>query len=176
MGRLDWKKGRFDQRYEVAQIEGALRGYQGSQIEDSVDYWRFDRANSQMDDVYNEGYGTGLVFHPSVNVPALHVTHNEGGRTGQLEGFYFNDDLYVTTSYDMFTRTGLTNADVQHQKYLKDRIIYDGIVFRVNSIQILGQVDRRDVIVSIEGTQVKPDELSNDPQFAAYAVQPYPDN
>lgn len=176
MGRLDWKQGRFDNKYEVAGIENALRGFQGSQIEDSVDYFRFDRTNSQMDDVYNEGYGTGLVFHPSVNIPALHVTHNEGGRTSQEEGFYWNDDLYVTTSYDIFTRTGLTNADVHHERYLKDRILYDNLIFRVNSIQILGQVDRRDVIVSIEATQVKPDEMSNDPQFAAYAVQPNPNN
>jgi hypothetical protein len=176
MSRLDWKKGRFDTRTEVAEVENALRGFQGSQIEDSVDYFRFDRSASAVDDVFDEGFGMGLVFQPSVDLPVLHATHTEGGQGNgeNNSGFYFGDTIYVTTTYDLFSRTGLTQADVHHERYIKDRIVYDGLVFRVQSINILGQVDRRDTIVSFEGSQVKPDELSNDPQFAQYATQPFP--
>ena len=176
MARLDWKRGRFDTDYEVGQIEGAVRGYQGSQVRDSVGYFRFDRADSQVGDIYDEGYGAGLVFRPSVDLPALHVTHTEGGQQNgeNNSGFYFSDTIYVTTSYDIFTRTGMTQADVHHERYLKDRVSYDGLLFRVESINILGQVDQRDTIVSFEGTQIKPDELSNEPEFAQYAIQPYP--
>lgn len=176
MSRVDWKKGRFDTRYEVGQIENSLRAYQGSQIEDSVEYFRFLQAESTMDDIFDEGIGQGLVFRPSVNLPVLHVTHNEGGSTNADTGFYFNDEISVTTSFDLFSRTGMTAADVAHQRFLKDRILYDDLIFRVTSIQILGQVNKRDTIVSIEGTQVKPDELANDPQFAAFAEQPWPKN
>lgn len=176
MGRIDWKKGRFDTDYEVDQIEQAARGYQGSQIEDSVEYFRFDRAHSQGNDVFDEGFGQGLVFRPSVNLPVLHATHTEGGQNNgeNNTGFYFADSLYVTTTYDIFTRTGMVQADVHHERYLKDRIVYDGMVFRVQSINILGQVNRRDTIISMEGSELKPDELANDPQFAQYANQPFP--
>lgn len=176
MGRLDWKRGRFNTDFEVGQIEGAIRGYQGSQIQDSVEYFRFHRADSQSGDVYDEGYGVGLVFHPSVNLPALHVTHTEGGQQSGEDnsGFYFGDTIYVTTSFQIFNRTGLTQADVHHERYLKDRVLYDGLIFRVETINILGQVNEQDTVVSFEGTQIKPDEMSNDPQFAEYAQQPYP--
>lgn len=176
MGRLDWKRGRFNTDYEVDQIESAARGYQASQIGDSVEYFRFDRADSKSGDIFDEGYGVGLVFHPSVNLPALHVTHTEGGQQNGEDnsGFYFSDTIYVTTTYDIFTRTGMTQVDVQHNRFLKDRVLYDGLIFRVESINILGQVGQADTVVSFEGTQIKPDELANDPQFAQYATQPYP--
>jgi hypothetical protein len=37
-------------------------------------------------------------------------------------------------------------------------------------VQVLGQIQQRDIIVAIDATQVKPDELVNDIQFAQYAV------
>lgn len=177
MSRMDWKKGRFDMRYEIAQVEQSVKGFQSSQIGDSVEYFRFDKADSISDDVFDEGFGAGLVFHPSVNLPALHVNHVEGGQGNGEDGsgFYFGDTIYVTTSYDIFTRTGMTQADVHHERYLKDRVLYDGLIFRVQSVNITGQVDERDTMVSIEGIQVKPDEMANDPQFADYAEQPSPD-
>jgi hypothetical protein len=171
VSRIDWKKGRFSTDFEIGQVEQATRGYQGSQIEDSVEYFRFERTASQADDIFDEGYGVGLVFRPSVNLPVLHATHTEGGQSNGEDnsGFYFSDTIYVTTSYDLFTRSGMTQADVHHERYIKDRIVYDGLVFRVESINILGQVSKRDTIVSMEGAQIKPDELANDPQFKQYA-------
>lgn len=176
MSRLDWKRGRFSTDMEIAEAQEALRGYAGSQVQDSVDYWRFDRADSQVDDTFDEGYGQGLVFRPPVSLPVLHVTHNEGGMDNGQDnsGFYSTDSIYVTTTFDMFTRTGMTQSDIHHERYLKDRVVYDGLVFRVENIHILGQVGKQDMIVSFEGTQVKPDELANDPQFASFATQPYP--
>ena len=165
MSRLDWKSGRFNEQFEVAQAELALRGYQGSQIGDQVEYLRLDSDRSTLDDLFDEGTEGGKVFHPSVTIPCLHVTHGEGPNQLGTEGFYFNDSLYVTTSFDMFARSGLIEADVRHDRYLKDRILYDGRLFRVTSIQLLGQVKRRDLIVSIEGAHIKPDELVDDPQF-----------
>lgn len=173
MSRLDWKRGRFHTDYEVNEIAHGLRGYQGSQIQASIEYWRFDRQNSEMDDIFDEGVGAGKVYRPSVILPALHVTHNEGGSVDGDTGFYFNDDLYVTMSYTQFTRTGLTEADIRAVRYLKDRVLYDEKVFRVTQVNVLGQIKARDIIISIEGTQVKPDEMANDPQFAEYAIQPF---
>lgn len=166
MGRLDWKRGRFNtDTWETKEINGALRGYQSTQVYDEVEYYRFSHRLSEMGDIYDEGVGVGKVFRLPVTVPVLHVNHEEGVNENTDEGFYFNDDLYVTASFDQLYRTGLVFQDIHTQKYLKDRIVYDTRVFRVTNMSILGQVRERDVIVAIRATQVKPDELVNDPQF-----------
>lgn len=170
MSRLDWKRGRFDSDFETQEIHRGLRGYQNAQAGDEIAYYRFDRANSEMDDVYDEGFGEGKVYHPPVDLQVLHVTHDEGENQDTDKGFYFNDSLYITASFDQLYRAGLTFQDIQHDGYLKDRIQYDGRIFRVQQIHILGQIEKRDIVVSIEATQVKPDELVNDPMFAEFSA------
>lgn len=166
MSRLDWKRGRFETDWETQEIHRGLRGFQSSQVYDDIEYFRFDMEASQSHNIYGEAFDKGKVYRPSVTVPCLHVTHDEGENQNADTGFYVNDNIYITASFDQFFRTGLTFADIEHEKYLKDRFSYDGKLFRVENIHILGQVrGGRDIILSIEGTQVKPDELANDPQF-----------
>jgi hypothetical protein len=64
---------------------------------------------------------------------------------------------------------GFTDQDIDHQKYLTDRIVYDDSVFRVTSISVLGQIQNRDIIVGLECVQMKPDELVNDAQFSRWS-------
>ena len=166
MSRLDWKEGgRFDRMREQQQIDSALRGHQNSQVEDQISYYRFWPEQSQEHPVYDEPTGTGLAFHPPVDVPVLHATHNEGPNQDTETGFYFVDDLYATMSFAQFTRTGLTEADIQHQNYLRDRVLYDGKLFRVSQIHVTGQISQTDFVLSLEGSQIKPDEYILDPQF-----------
>lgn len=174
MTRLDWKRGRFDTDFETNEIHHALRGHQNAQIGDTIEYWRFEFEKSEGHDVYDEGLGVGRVYRPSVSLPCLHVTHDEGPRAGSDAGFYFNNNLYAVCSWEQFYRTGLTEADVATEKYLKDRLIYDNKVFRVDQIHVVGQIQQRDLVVSIEATQVKPDELLHDPQFSKWATQAKP--
>ena len=170
MSRLDWKKGRFDVNKETNEIQEALRGHQGAQVGDAVLWFRFESEASVTNDVYDEGSGVGRVFRPPVPVPTLHVTHNEGSTENRDTGFYFNDDLHFTASLSQVARTGLTFADISHQSYLKDRVQYDNKLFRITNIQVLVQIQQRDLILSVEATQLKPDELVNDEQFANFAV------
>lgn len=166
MSRLDWKEGgRFDRKGEAQQIDAALRGFQNAEIEDEISYYRYWTENSQMHAVYDEPTGTGLAFHPPVDIPVLHATHNEGPNQDTATGFYFVDDLYVTMSYSQFVRTGLTEADVRTQNYLRDRVVYDGKLFRVTQMHVTGQISQTDFVVSLEGSQIKPDEYILDPQF-----------
>ena len=138
---------------------------QNSAIEDEISYYRYWPEHSQEHPVYDEPDGTGLAFHPPVDVPVLHATHNEGPNQDTETGFYFVDDLYATMSFSQFTRTGLTEADIKHQDYLRDRVLYDGKLFRVTQIHVTGQISQTDFVLSLEGSQVKPDEYLLDPQF-----------
>lgn len=169
MGRLDWKtQGRFDVNYETTDIMGVLRG-RANEVGEKIDYYRFSHADGTGDDLYDEGTGQGKIFDGPFRVPALHVIHDQGPSQDTPQGLYTVDNLHVTSSFDALRKMGFTDQDIDHQRYLVDRIIYDNSVFRVTSISVLGQIQNRDVIVSMEGVQIKPDELVNDVQFAHWS-------
>lgn len=175
MGRLDFESGRFTTDFETNEIHRALKGWQ-SEFGDSVLWWRFWMEQSEEDDIWDEAAGLGRVWHPPAEVKALHVTHVEGGNQDRTQGQYYNDNFYMTCSWEQLQRAGFTEFDLQYHSYLSDRIIYDYRVFRVTRIQVMGQIQRRDTVVSVEGTQVKPDEMLNDSQFAKFANVRFPEN
>lgn len=168
MSRLDWKHGRFNSISETKEINGALFGHQHN-YGDSVDYYRFLRNDSRVHDIYDEGFGEGRVFTAPFPLPVIHVTQLEGRNDNDVRGFYYNDEISVVCSFDQITRAGLTKIDLEHQTYLKDRLVYSDRVFRVTNIAVLGQIQRTDIVVSLDATQVKPSELVNDQQFAQWA-------
>lgn len=168
MSRLDFKRGRFSPDLETNEIEEGLRGYQTG-YGDQIDYYRFLRESSTMHDIYDEGTEGGRVYNGPVVLPVLQVIHEEAGDEDNDTGFYYNDDLHVTLSFNTFKRAGFPHPDLTTQDYLRDRIVYDDKVFRVMKINVLGQIQRRDIVVSIEATQVRGDELVNDAQFARYS-------
>ena len=136
---------------------------------DWVLYFRFDEAHSQIDPIYDEPTGQGLVFLAPIRVEALHVEHVEGGNEDSDRGFYYNDDLDVIVAFDKFIQAGMSKADIDTGNYLKDVVVYDRKVFRIKTIAIRGQMQQIDVIAGITGTQLKPDELVWCPQFADWA-------
>jgi len=131
MGRLDFKRGRFGSDFETNQINDGLRGWQSSTVGDEVNWYRFNLSTSTIGDIYDEGYGQGKVYDGPFLVPVLHVTHEEGRDENTDTGFYFNDALHFTASFDQIRRTGIVDLDLQTRNYLKDRVVYDNRVFRL---------------------------------------------
>lgn len=170
MGRIGWKGGRFSVDFETSEIYRGLRDWQRL-TGDQIYYYRFAYDQSTVDPVYGEAAGPlGRVYFGPNNIPALHVLHIEGDNDNTEQGFYYNDRAHVTLSFDQIKRLGLGKMDLNTQNYLKDRFVYDTKVFRVTSVQVLGQIQQKDIIVGIDATQVKPDEMVNDVQFAQYAI------
>lgn len=168
MSRVDFKRGRWNPDSETDQIFQAMRGWQ-SVDGDWVNYYRFDEAHSEIHAIYDEPTGNGLRYLAPVRVEALHVTHVEGGNEDSDRGFYYNDDLDVVVPFDLFIQAGMSNADINTGNYLKDVVVYDQKVFKIKTIAIRGQLQQRDIIVGITGTQYKPDELVWSPQFSDWA-------
>lgn len=168
--RAGWKGGRFSVDYETASIYGGLRDWQ-RWTGDKIYYYRFAYDQSSVDPVYGEADAPlGRIYFEQGLIPALHVIHIEGDNDNSEDGFYYNDRAHVTMSFDQLKKLGLNRMDINTQNYLKDRFVYDSKVFRVTSFQILGQIQQKDIIVAIDATQVKPDELANDIQFAQFAI------
>lgn len=136
---------------------------------DFIRYYHLNPAMSQFDDVYGEAIGPGRVYYPIVSLPCIHVTHVRGeNQWGEL-GFYYNDSLNAVLAYKVFEESGLPFADIDTGMYENDRIIYDQKVFRITMFAVRGQIQQRDTIISIDATQMKPDELHDDPQFAQWS-------
>lgn len=170
MARVGWKGGRFSVDWETSEIYKGLRDWQ-RWTGDQVYYYRFAYDQSSVDPVYGEVAGPlGRIYFGPNLIPALHVVHFEGENDNTVDGFYYNDRAHITLSFDQLKRTGLDRMDLNTQNYLKDRFVYDTKVFRVTNVQVLGQIQQRDIIVAIDATQVKPDEMVNDIQFAQYAI------
>lgn len=169
MGRLDWKRGRWSAGVETEQIADGLRGYQPA-FGDQVLYFRYDYKASLRHSVYDEAVSTGRRFSGPVELPVLDVVHTMGEVEQVDEGFYTVDTLRVSSGFRQISRTGLTHADLLNGAYLRDRIAYDGRLFRVLEMRVLGQIQRADVSVEVKATQLKPDEIVMDPQFRQYAL------
>lgn len=173
MGRGDFKgRGRFNVDYEATSISRALRGRAGV-VGDYVDYYRYDHSDPTGDNLYDEGTGAGKVFKGPFRLRALHISHPQAPADDTPQGLYTVGNLHITCSFDALRKLGFTDMDTDNQKYLTDRVVYDGQVFRVTALGVLGQIQERDLIASMECVQVKPDELVNDVQFAHWS-QPIP--
>jgi hypothetical protein len=167
--RSGWKGGRFSVDYETGSIYRGLRDWQRWTGE-SFNYYRFEYDWSSVDSVYGEADSPlGRVYFGPNLIPALHIMHTEVNNESNEDGFYENSTIHVTLSYNQLTRLGLTRMDIETKNYLKDRFVYKTRVFRVTTMEILGKIQERDIIVAIDATQVKPEEMANDKQFSMYA-------
>lgn len=165
---MDMKNiGHFNTDAETERIFQGMSGWQGG-MGDWLDYYRLDQENSQWDDVFEEAIGAGRVYKAPVRLPCQHVDHAEGGNENSENGFYQNDDLVAIVSFKTFTQAGFELVDINTGNYLRDRVVYDQKVFRVFKLAIEGQVQQRDTIVQLMATQLKADELVDDPMFAQW--------
>lgn len=169
MARVDRKRGRLNTDQATDSILHAMRGYAENQG-DWITYYRFDASSTVMDPVYDEAIGQGLLYLPPVRVQCVHVIHVEGANENSDRGFYYNDDLDAKIAFDLFLEAGMTMADIQTGNYIKDRVLYDRKLFRVTQLAVEGQVQERDIIIGLSATQLKPDELVNDTQFADWSL------
>lgn len=169
MSRLDWKRGAFNPDSETERIFAGMAGWRDVNG-DWVFYYRYNPLLSQVDDVYDEASGSGRVYDGPIRVPAIHVVHIQGSNEYGDLGFYYNDELTATISFNQMSGTGLTYADVTAGQYLKDRLLYNDQVYRIVQISSRGKIQERSVIVTITASQLKPDELVDDAQFKQWSA------
>ena len=168
MARVDWKRGRFNSDSETDRMYHRMRGWRDVRG-DWIDYYHFFEEATTTEAIYDEASGPGRVYHPRVRVPVLHATVLYGDNENTDMGFYFNNTLEVVCAFDQFVGVGMSYADVKAGNYLKDRIYYKQEVYRVLQMVPKGQIQERPTMVSISATQLKPDELADDQQFAQWA-------
>ncbi|MFE9412336.1 hypothetical protein ACFYN0_26610 [Streptomyces sp. NPDC006704] len=165
--RADWKRGRFTASYEASRIDKGLRAWQRLKG-DTVAWFRFSHERSTVHDVYDEGAHGGRAFNPPVTVPVMDVSRDQGLADRTPQGMYQVAPLYVTASLRQLARVGITQPDIDNYAYLKDWIGYGGFLFRIEEFQALGRLHRHDFVVSLKLQEIKPDEITADPQLDEY--------
>jgi hypothetical protein len=169
MSKLDWKRGKFTSDWETGKIFHGLEGWR-TVYGDTLRYYKFDEANSETDPVYDEASVTGgRTYFPPITVPCLHVVAIQGENEYGEYGLYYNDSIDATISFAAFTGAGLRMADVEAGTYMNDRVLYNHKIFRITQLLSRGKIQERSVIIALHGSQMKPDELIDDPQFAQWS-------
>jgi hypothetical protein len=168
VSRLDGKRGRWTADVETDQIYTAMEGWRQTSG-DWVDYYKFNAPSTTMNSIYDEANEQGRLYFPRIRIPVLHATVIAGENQNTDKGFYANDTLVVLCAFDQFVKSGMDFADVLQQNYLKDRIYYNQKVFRVLSMNPSGKIQERPTMIRVDATQLKPDELVEDSQFAPWS-------
>lgn len=162
----------FDIRYEQDSIDQGLAQQQG-ETGTTVPWFVFDKTNSHPDPVYGEG---GRAWKPPRPIPVYSVTRTEGGRDdGGGEGMYPVDSLTLWISYGQALAAGLLPTVDETHDHLKDRFLFDNEIWAPSEIvsrNWLGGGGRRAMVV-VTATQVRDDEMDDEPDFKQWAATPY---
>jgi hypothetical protein len=167
--RLDYKIGRFTRDYETTDIKDGLHGWEYT-TGDFIDWYRFESDSAEVDDVYDEGTGIGKIYRGPIRVPVIRLVHSEGSKDDSDVGRYYNDDFTATLQVRALERLGFDGVDINTFAFAADRVAYDQKLFRVMDLRVMGQMNHRDIIVALTATQLRPDEIVNDPQFMQFTL------
>lgn len=135
-------------------------------------WFRYYESASEIDDVYDEhDFDSEIAWHPPRKIPALNIVTYQGGETKGEGGFYSTDTMRATFSAEHIRRQGL--PDINKSTYLdrdllKDRLVYDGILWSPTAINFAGNVQDVNLVIGIVCEEIDPDEVRNDPTFEEY--------
>lgn len=172
MSRAGQPGGRFDARYEAHSVSAGARDDLEQPFGQNVEWWAYDVAAQQVDSVYDVGVPAvgGRVWKGPYRLPVISA-HQIQGKTPQQnhEGFFNADRLRLVVRVDTARQVGLKHIADHPDQLLADRVQWRGQVYKPEGVQPRGIVGHdRYLIVSIDATQIRPDELINDPSFPSY--------
>jgi hypothetical protein len=132
--------------------------------------WYFYQG-AALDDTYDEG---GRRWTGPKNVPVVSAVPAQGANRPSDTGQYITDHITLRMSYRQIAGdTGFTmDLSTNFEQHYADRFVFRGHVYSVQEIRMDGHFDpaARDVMVRVEGGQLRPDELVNDIDFQEYAA------
>lgn len=161
--------GRFQIPYEREAILFGIDYDLTRHIGQVVQWWKFDSENTESDDIYDVGsISGGRKWFDPFDMICINASLFQGVTMQNAKGFYNTDLLRVTLNIkdiEALLPDLVSNTD----KYLKDRIVFRGEVFRPSHFYPRGQLTDDYTLFTFDAVQINPDELINDQQFAEYA-------
>lgn len=164
----------FDTEYEQDSINtGITRQQEETGV--TVDWWFWDPRDSRVSNIYDEDVpGASRHWRGPYPMPVYQASRTEGTLEDTGDGAYVVDNVTLVIGYGQAYRHGLRPV-VDRAQHLKDRFVWDGLVWSPSSIvarNLLGGRGTRATVL-VQATQVRDDELVNDTQFQQYAEPGY---
>lgn len=161
----------FNARYEFDSIERGMQDDLATPVGQTVNWYLFNAAGSELDDVYDVGadfYPGGRRWYPPLPLPVINSMRTEGAKEW-TDGLYTADTIHLVMSSTQAQRNAMPNLTANWQSHLRDRIVFHGAVFTPTRIELRGIIEDSYTVIGVDAIQVNPEELVNDPDFARYA-------
>ena len=163
--------GRFDPEFETTSIRSGITQDLQRPVGQHVSWMLFNAAASTTDEIYDVGAQTGgRVWDPPFELPVVnaYVFQNEIYQNDR--GFYAVDTLRLFINYDDVVRF-IPDLTDDPDKHIKDRAIFRDQIYAANRIFPRGQINYDYMVLTVDLTQVKPEEQVND----RYLTEPWVD-
>lgn len=173
MSRACSPGGRFTTDFETQAISSAITMDLRNPVGTTAQWWLFNSVLTEVDPIYDTGdnlpsFTGGKMWDGPFTVPIVRAVIKQGQTKTSQQGFYNADLLHLTvnsTDMEKLVPGIMNNPD----DVGRHRIVWKGEVWRPYQAQQTGVVAEGFVLLSIDCTQVMPEELVNDPQFLSYA-------
>lgn len=170
MSRPYTPSGRFDTDFETSEIHDAITKDLTNPVGTKALWYVWDSASTHVDSIYDVGAsdGVGRRWKTAVEVPIIRAVIQHGTVEHSHEGFYNADSIHFTIDRVELTKA-LPNLLTNPDPLNRDRIVWQGQVYRPLLSQVRGIILEHFAIVSLDCRQIMPEEMVNDSQFQAYA-------
>lgn len=174
---------KFDMPFERESIfKGVDEEFQ-PQVGTTVRWYRFSAYPDQYEDEYYPvtdvhdiyDWGEYRRWQDPFDFPVVGVVRSSEGQPSQSsdEGKSFRDRIRLICSMRTFEKFGMTPeglSQVYERTLTNDRVEYGNRIFDVDSLFADGFLyDTYDLLVVVVCSQVRPDEMVNDPDFRTFS-------
>lgn len=141
-------------RYKAG-IDEDLQNPAGTEVE----WWRYDKAGTKVDEVYD--VGVGRHWRGPFPMPVISA-HLAQGQTFHTERGFYNADVLRLLINVRDVKRVFPSATLTTDEFLKDRVKFNGKTFRPSTAQMDGLVLTRWTIFKVDLIEVKEEEQYND--------------
>lgn len=154
--------GRFDPELEIKSIRHGISQDLQRPVGQSVRWYVYDPESTTVDDVYDVGASTGgRVWKEPLTLPVINAYVFQNEMYQNDRGFYTVDTLRVFVNYDDVIRH-IPTLDSDPDTHLRDRVEFRGQMYAPNRVFPRGQINYDYAVLTVDLTQVKPEEQVND--------------
>lgn len=173
MSRACSPGGRFTSDFERNSIAKGIDADLKNPVGTLAQWWKFNSATTTIDPIYDTGsnyplYTGGKRYTGPFSIPVVRAVITQGQTKTSQQGFYNADLLHLTLNYTDIEKL-IPGIMDQPDNLDRDRVVWKGEVWRPFQAQQKGIVGDKWALLTIELTQLMPDELVNDIDFLSYA-------
>jgi len=174
MSRAYTPGGRFSSDFETKEIWKGVTDDLTNPVGTTALWYIYDAVHTEIDPLFDVGDSillndsSGKVWTGPFKIPVIRSVIKQGDTKISQQGFYGADYLHMTiNALDIEKIAPGTMLDPDNRD--RDRVVWKNQIWRPFQTQQAGIISETFVLLSVDLTQVMPEEMVNDPQFQAYA-------